>query len=549
MNSTYTQPSRTQVHLSINDEQKNLLLSYSYSIAQARSKADLSSAINDRLKRVCGMKDYLISTIDEATHTHGSFLINANSHYARRADFKEMMNARFCINDGLANMVLNSADPVPFSIAGQAKRCDAPGYVAFWRAMGISKIVGVALRVGHQHIGILWIEPDKDADSEILTGGFFKGVVAQLAIALANILANERAAAHLKEIAHYKQQLAEERTYSQQQAYNTVSNKEVIGNSPQMLEVFNRVERVAYSDTTVLLLGETGTGKELIAQAIHAASPRKNRPMIKVNCAALPANLVESELFGHEKGSFTGATERRIGKFELADNSTLFLDEVGELPLEQQAKLLRALQEREIERIGGKSPIKVNIRIIAATNRDLLKEVAAGRFRSDLYYRLNVFPILLPPLRLRQTDLLPLARFFIKKFSGKLNRKVEGLSKKAEQELMAYDWPGNVRELEHVFERCVLMATGPTIKELNLFTDATDKPPGKYCSNTAVQTLEENEREHICHVLRLCNGKISGYFGAAGLLGVPVSTLNSKIVKLNIAKKQKVFSNGHQAVL
>jgi formate hydrogenlyase transcriptional activator len=525
----------------VNDEQKILLLSYSYSLAAARTKAELGTIINDRLKKICEIKDYLISTIDTPSQTHGGFLFNPNAPYTRRADFKEAMNKRFSIRDGLADTILNSADPVLFRLDIISKRRDVPAYIPYWRSIGISKVVGIALCVGNRHVGILWIEPEQGTEGTRLMGSFFKGIFAQLAIALSNILANEKIEAQLKEIEHFKQRLENENTYLQQQLESTITHKEIVGNGPEMQQVFHKIQQVAYSNSTILLLGETGTGKELIARAIHKASPRKNRLMIKVNCAALPANLIESELFGHEKGSFTGAAERRIGKFELADNSTLFLDEIGELPLELQVKLLRALQEREIERIGGNAPIKVNIRIIAATNRDLLKEIAAGKFRSDLYYRLNVFPLVLPPLRRRRTDLPILAAFFIEKFSRAMNRKAEMLSKRAEQELMTYEWPGNVRELEHVIERCVLLTPGNVITALNLLGNSAKKEIVKSAGTDLVKSLDENERDHICSVLEICKGKVSGPFGAARLLGIPVSTLNSKIVKLKIAKKEKTF--------
>jgi transcriptional regulator with GAF, ATPase, and Fis domain len=285
----------------------------------------------------------------------------------------------------------------------------------------------------------------------------------------------------------------------------------------------------------VLILGETGTGKELVARAIHNASPRKDKFMIKVNCAALPANLVESELFGHEKGSFTGAVERRIGKFELANDSTLFLDEIGEMPLELQVKLLRAIQEREIERVGGKSVIKTNVRIIAATNRNLRKEVEAGKFRSDLFYRLNVFPIHLPPLRDRKEDLPMLASHFISQQTQRSGKKIANISQRALETLMRYDWPGNVRELEHLIERSVLMTTGPTIKEIPLPTDL-DTGFLDLGQGSTLKTLDELERDHILVVLKKCGHKIGGPGGAAELLRLPATTLHSKIKKLGIKK-------------
>jgi len=311
---------------------------------------------------------------------------------------------------------------------------------------------------------------------------------------------------------------------------------DIIGKSAETAGILKLVSLVAPSVSTVLLLGETGTGKELIAKAILNASPRRDQLMVKVNCAALPANLIESELFGHEKGSFTGATDRRIGKFELAHNGTLFLDEIGEMPLDLQVKLLRALQEREIERIGGKGPIKVNVRVIAATNRDLEIEVEQGRFRSDLYYRLNIFPIRLPALRERKFDIPELAYFFMNKFANLCGKKIKGISRKAMQDLIEYNWPGNIRELEHQLERAVLLAHDHTIREFPLPTNKQLKTASKNLAGQDLVTLEENERKYILYVLQNCNGKIAGHNGAASILGIPSSTLNSKMKKLNIIK-------------
>jgi formate hydrogenlyase transcriptional activator len=311
---------------------------------------------------------------------------------------------------------------------------------------------------------------------------------------------------------------------------------EIIGAGPSMRKIFHMVSQVSNQSSTVLILGETGTGKELIARAVHNGSARKDREMIKVNCASLPANLIESELFGHEKGSFTGATERRIGKFELATNSTLFLDEVGEMPLELQVKLLRALQEGEIDRIGGKSTIKVNVRLIAATNRDLMKEVQTNRFRSDLYFRLNVFPITLPALRDRKEDIPLLARHFLQKYADKLKKPVTRITSKAMKQLIAYNWPGNIRELEHIIERSVLLAKAKEIAHLPLPGFGGDENDLRL-SNTKIKTLQEVERSHILAILKMTNGKISGVGGAAELLRIPATTLASKMRKLQIRRE------------
>jgi transcriptional regulator with GAF, ATPase, and Fis domain len=305
----------------------------------------------------------------------------------------------------------------------------------------------------------------------------------------------------------------------------------MIGAGDSMRNVFAQVTEVAQAPCSVLILGETGTGKELIAKALHEKSGRRNKPLVKVNCAALPPDLIESELFGHEKGSFTGATDRRIGKFEQANNGTLFLDEIGELPLELQTKLLRVLQEREIERVGGRELIKVNVRIVAATNRDLLQEVKKGNFRSDLYYRLNVFPIVVPSLRDRKEDIPDLAMHFLHKHVTDRTKRPVGFSSNVMKQLQAYDWPGNVRELENVIQRCSLRANGETIKELPV---QLSRPEHAITAEAHIKTIDQVEREHIICVLKKCKGKVSGVGGAAQALKIPSTTLNSKMRRLDI---------------
>ncbi len=307
---------------------------------------------------------------------------------------------------------------------------------------------------------------------------------------------------------------------------------QIVGKSPQITRVLHLCKVVAPADTTVLILGENGTGKEGIVNAIHALSPRYNRPLIKLNCTTLPAALVESELFGHEKGAFTGALERRIGKFEQADGGTLFLDEIGEMPADLQVKLLRVLQEKEIERVGGKGSIKVDVRVITATNRNLEKEVAEGRFRMDLYYRLNVFPVVLPPLRDRAEDIPILIEHFISRFNEKMGKSIEGLAPKVHAALNTYHWPGNIRELEHMIERMVLLAEKNLIDSVELL--GSFQTHAKPLMDDKLLTMEENDIEHIKRVLRASGGKLAGPRGAAEMLGVPYSTLASKIKRLGI---------------
>jgi len=327
-------------------------------------------------------------------------------------------------------------------------------------------------------------------------------------------------------------QLGEQLSFSHSEKTNEFP--EIIGKSESLRKVLEHIKIVARSETSVLIQGESGTGKELIAMAIHRLSLRKNNSLIIVNCAALPASLIESELFGHEKGAFTDAFEKRTGKFEQADGGTIFLDEIGELPLELQVKFLRVLQEKEVEPIGGKRK-KINVRVIAATNRNLEEEMAAGRFRMDLYYRLNVFPIFIPPLRARRDDILQVAQHFLSHYATKEKKIIQGFSDEATRAILAYSWPGNVRELENYMERAVLLTTGKVVSNLNLPTVKV-KTLLPY-DQDQVKSMDENERDHIVMVLDRCNWKIYGEGGAAELLQINGSTLSSRMKKLGIIKK------------
>jgi transcriptional regulator with GAF, ATPase, and Fis domain len=313
---------------------------------------------------------------------------------------------------------------------------------------------------------------------------------------------------------------------------------EIVGRSPALAKLLDQLALVASTDSTVLVLGETGTGKELVARAIHDRSPRRERPLVKVNCAALPRELVESELFGHEKGAFTGATQQRRGRFELADGGTIFLDEVGELPLEAQAKLLRVLQEQEFERVGGTRARRTDVRVIAATNRDLGSRAAAGEFRPDLYYRLNVFPVTVPALRERRQDIPLLIGHFVAKAARKLGKPFDGVAPAFLERATAYDWPGNVRELENVVERAAILARGPLLESLEPFgapaPSARSEPPAT--PPAATGTLEEVERAHIERVLGAMRWVIEGERGAAHALGLNASTLRGRMRKLGIRK-------------
>ena len=333
-------------------------------------------------------------------------------------------------------------------------------------------------------------------------------------------------------------QLQTQNVYLREELKDELNLGEITGTSSSMQQIFQHIEMVAATDSTVLLLGETGTGKELIARAIHNASHRKDRIMIKVNCGALPAGLVESELFGHEKGAFTGATTKKKGRFELADHGTIFLDEVGELPHEVQIKLLRVLQEQEFERVGGSHTIKVNTRVIAATNKDLQKEVRRGSFRADLFYRLNIFPISMPSLKERRDDIPQLAHYFMRKFSRRMGKSINSISEEGLNRLQRFDWPGNVRELANILERAVILCQGRVITEehISIIAVSEAKLPES-------PTFEEAECRLIQDALHKTGGVLAGPKGAAALLGMNRSTLWSRMRKLGIDSKKQPLNN------
>jgi formate hydrogenlyase transcriptional activator len=520
------------------EEEKSILLSLSNEIAKVRNRDDFLVVVSAKLKELFAVQGFGIGLINEDGKTHTPFLLAIDDNIGSHADFKDVISKKYSVTDGVFNIVMNSNDPVTFIVSEFREEMEYPVYVQFWKDMGIQSILGIRLRVSENNLGCLYFHLETNLLSTVRSN-LLKGVCAQISIALSNILANEKIARQLQEISRYKEQLEEEKLYLQEEVSSGYTFSDIIGNGLEMQKVFHQLSQVSFANSTVLLLGETGTGKELIARAIHNSSPRKDKLMVKVNCAALPANLIESELFGHERGSFTGAIERRIGKFELANHGSLFLDEIGEMPVDLQVKLLRAIQEKEIERVGGKTTIKTDVRIIAATNRDLQKEVEEGRFRRDLYYRLNVFPITLPPLRERKEDIPVLVSHFIGKYAKSTGKKITDISGKAMKELQAYSWPGNVRELEHLIERSILTTNGSVIKEIHLPINKREALKNSAASDY-LKTHEENERDYIINVLNNCKGKIFGTAGAAEILNLNVSTLNSKIKKLGI-KKEKSF--------
>jgi formate hydrogenlyase transcriptional activator len=403
----------------------------------------------------------------------------------------------------------HSMDPIG-KRAGVKSGCTVP-LISHDRALGV---LGV---------GSLRENAFTDDDAELLNQ-----VGKQVAIAVENALA-------FREIDALKNQLKEEKLYLEEEIRTEYNFEEIIGNSPALKRVLQEVETVAATDSTVLIYGETGTGKELIAHAIHNLSQRRERTLVKVNCAAIPTGLLESEFFGHEKGAFTGAIDRRIGRFELANQGTIFLDEVEDIPLELQSKLLRVLQEQEFERLGSSRTLRVSVRVVAATNSDLAELVAEKKFRSDLYYRLNVFPINVPPLRERPEDIPTLVHFFAHKFAQQMKRRIESVPKETMAALRGYHWPGNIRELQNLVERGVILSRGSSL-EIPLAELKTSNRGSNHTNGAT--TLEAVERGHILRVLGELNWVIGGPNGAAARLGVNRTTLNHRLRKLGITRPQ-----------
>jgi formate hydrogenlyase transcriptional activator len=345
--------------------------------------------------------------------------------------------------------------------------------------------------------------------------------------------ANRELKSRLQEIESLKERLLAENTYLQEEIRLTHNFDEIVTRSKAFQRVLQQIEQVASTDATVLIQGESGTGKELIARAIHNISGRSRKPLVKVNCATLPANLIESELFGHEKGAFTGALERKTGRFEWADGGTIFLDEIGELPVELQAKLLRVLQEGEFERLGNPRTIRVNVRVIAATNRNLEQAIGKKEFREDLYYRLNVFPVVCPPLRDRKEDIPLLVKHFCQKHENKIGKKISHIPARVMEALVAYDWPGNIRELENIIERALILSRNGAL-ESGEWLPAERKLTG----TAALRKLEDVEKDHILNVLKKTGWKVSGEKGAARILGLNATTLEARMKKLGIIREQ-----------
>jgi len=524
-----------------------LLLNLTNRITSNLELQDLLRAISSNIREVMRCEGVAIYLADS---TSGSFTVHALDYPQGKGLFKEGLRLTPPVNDPLRRafdtlkpVIVNIDDTVDIHPEGY-KIAVAEGFRNhfFIPLASHGRVLGV-LAVGHTTEARFMPE-----DIE-----FLSQASGQIAIALENALA-------YREISELKEKLAQEKLYLEEEIRSELNFDQIVGDSPALRQVLELVQTVAPSDSTVLLLGETGTGKELIARAIHDHSRRKNRTFVKLNCAAIPTGLFESELFGHEKGAFTGAIGQKIGRLELADQGTLFLDEVGDVPLEIQPKLLRALQEREFERLGSTRTKKVDVRLVAATNRNLEQMIAEREFRNDLYYRLNVFPIRIPPLRERSEDIPVLARYFAQKFSEQMEKRIETIPAATMRALMEWDWPGNVRELANFIERAVILTRGPSLEAplgelrracLDQGTPTAGPQNNDDIARIVKETLNaldnkksiaaeqtRKQREAIVRALTECNGRVGGDDGAAARLGINRTTLLSRMKKLGLHPRQ-----------
>ena len=516
-------------------DETSLLLTISQTIAAVRDRKELFTAIFEHINPVIPVDDTGLVVLDK-TGNYWQDWTNVDNYQGHQAAtrLQQMGYDQFLPMDRFTEYTLNHTGVLTVT-QFRVQYPEHPFGEVMWEA-GISELLFTPLMHGGQKLGVLFLDSEQEGTYTEAHLRLSKTIADLIAVAVANILANE-------EVQRLNEQLQEQNAYLIEEVEQQYNLGEMVGQSPALQNLHHNLRLVAPTDTTVLIQGESGTGKELVARALHQASSRRAKPLIKINCAALLANLIESELFGHERGAFTGATDRRIGKFELAHGSTLFLDEIGELPLDLQAKLLRAIQEKEIERLGGNKVISTDVRIISATNRHLAAEVQAGRFRADLYYRLSVFPLSLPPLRERPDDLPLLVGHFVQKMAQRLGKPLQGVSGRAMRQVMAYDWPGNIRELENVLERAAILSPGRVIPELYLPTTKPGSSAKAGITNApvaeeyALKTAADNERDHILRALHYCKGKVSGRGGAAELLQMKASTLEFRMKKLGIRRE------------
>ncbi|MEM6723824.1 MAG: sigma 54-interacting transcriptional regulator [Bacteroidota bacterium] len=518
------------------EKERKVLLDLSRTLSTVRQRKPLFTIIFEQLRNIFEFDNAFITLWQDDYKQFQYFLVDHQSEDINDPNCQALLDQTLFVKGTPYEELLDYEEPTYRYLEERKARYPDFIGVKIWEDNGYACDLICPIQNSGKRLGNFELLSKKPGHLEKINKEFLLGVVDLVGTAIANVLAYQ-------EIEKLSRQLRQERDYLEEEIKINSNFEEIVGTSEALQSVFNKIAQVAYADTTVMVYGETGTGKELIARAIHNLSPRRDRSLIKLNCATLPPQLLESELFGHERGAFTGANERRVGKFELANNGTIFLDEIGELPIELQAKLLRVIQEKEFERLGGNQVFKTNVRIIAATNRNLEKEISKGQFRADLFFRLNVFPIELPPLRDRKEDIPALATHFLQRSSRKLGKRIIGLSSQSLKALMGYDWPGNIRELEHLIERAVLLNKGTT---LNVEIDKRARVEASEQKTTGlfrVQTLKEAERELILKTLKFCGGKVRGKGGAAELLDINPSTLDSRMKKLGI-EKMHLFSDG-----
>lgn len=510
------QPTRVAAEISECD-QLRLLLDVNNAMVSTLELTQLLAVIASSLRRVIRHEYTSLALYD---HDHKAMRMHALDFPTSKGPLQKVFAGP--VESGPAGVAVRSLRPAVFNADDLKKFQTEIAHRLL--AEGVNSVCCIPLLARDTVLGTLNVASIRDAVFGPEEIDLLNRIAIQIAIAVDNALAYQK-------IAELNEQLSKEKLYLEDEIKADHNFEEIIGNSAALTRVLRQVEVVAPTDSTVLIQGETGTGKELIARAIHNLSNRRHRTFVRLNCAAIPTGLLESELFGHEKGAFTGAIMARLGRFELAHGGTIFLDEIGDIPLEFQSKLLRVLQEHEFERLGSTRTIRVDIRLIAATNCALEKSVESKEFRSDLYYRLHVFPIMLPPLRERPEDIPLLVRHFVQRFAGRMNKQIDGLSMETRTALSNYHWPGNIRELENVIERAVILTQGRTLQvPLAELKRPTEVVPG------FIIPLDVAERQLIVHALNQTRWVIGGPSGAAARLGMKRTTLQGKMRKLNIIR-------------
>ncbi|EPU3933922.1 MULTISPECIES: sigma 54-interacting transcriptional regulator [Morganella] len=527
-------------HIRHERDQYRILVDITNSVLSHLEMDGLVAEVSREIHRFFGLSQISIALCDNYS---SAVYLCYSSYYQPRKPAEKTLYHLDELHPDLAQ-VLDSNQPMRLTLDSAT---EDPLYQHVC-AQGMTETLLLPLAFNHKPLGVLVLSHENNHIFTDDNCNLLKQIAARFAIAVDNAAAYE-------EITRLKDSLKHENLWLNEQIHNNESFSEIIYQSDAMRNILEQVDLVAASDSTVLILGETGTGKELIARAIHRLSDRHHRSMIKMNCAAIPSGLLESDLFGHDKGAFTGATTTHIGRFEMADKSTLFLDEIGDMPLDLQPKLLRVLQEREIERIGGNKVIPVDVRLIAATNRNLKSMTDDREFREDLYYRLNVFPIWIPPLRERPEDIPLLATYFTQKIARRMNRNIDCIPRDALEQLSRYPWPGNVRELENVIERAVILTRGNTLNiqlhELNIpkhsrLKTALETPSSlEKRMQTAAPENDDEERDRIIAALKATNGVVAGARGAATRLGLKRTTLLSRMQRLGISVQDIFEEDNH----